>query len=356
MYAPDDGGALLGRLSTDRMKAAAAEGFTLLSTALHDLRLARLAAAVKTQLGYAGEVRCAASLSPNGNWFHAHTDASDNFFIQTSGTKRIFISPAPVQNYSRDTTTIYANGEARYNRIEMEPWEEIEPVDTASFIEVNLEPGDMLYFPAGTVHATQATSDDSITIILGYGARNFMAVLQPVLEAMLVSNPNWRHLPALGLTRAGELPAAMGDFFAARLDELRAALDTITADDLALNTELHKLLADPGADTLGMLEVPPTETNVPPVKRKETLRLSRRAPISLASGFDADGDPAVTICFANREATVAGEWTPFLLRLVEQNEFVAETAITWADNDNRYDWETVREYLEVLIGQGIIER
>jgi len=183
-----------------------------------------------------------------------------------------------------------------------------------------------------------------------------MAVINPVLEAMLVNNPNWRHLPALGLTKAGEMLVAMRDFFAARLDELRAALDTITADDLALNTELHKLLADPGADTLGMLEVPPAETSLPPVKRKETLRLTRRAPISLASGLDADGDPAVTLCFANREATVAGEWTPFLLRLVEQNEFVAETATTWAANGDRYDWETVREYLEVLIGQGIIER
>jgi hypothetical protein len=357
MYAPDEGSVLLGRLSTDRMEAAAAQGYTLLSTALHDVRLARLAAVVKTQLGYAGEVLCAVSLAPNGNWFHAHTDASDNFFIQANGTKRIIISPAPVQTYARDTTTIYADGSARYNRIEMEPWEEIEPVDTSRFIEVNLAPGDVLYFPAGTVHATQATCDDSITIILGYGARNFLAVINPVLESMLMSDPNWRHVPALGLTEAGKLPTAMRDFFAARLDELRAALDAITPDELALNVELHKLLANPGDDTLAMLDVAPSaEINVPPVQPKETLRLSRRAPISLAAGVDADGDPSVTICFANREATVAAEWTPFLLCLAEQTEFVAETATTWAANGDRYDWETTREYLEALIGQGIVER
>src|SRR5437868_2223044 len=122
MYSPDDGSVLLGRLSTDLMEAAAAEGYTLLSIALNDARLARLAAAVKTQLGYAGDVLCAASLSPQGNWFHAHTDSSDNLFVQTSGTKRIIISLSPVQTYPRDTTTIYADGSARYNRLDMEPW------------------------------------------------------------------------------------------------------------------------------------------------------------------------------------------------------------------------------------------
>src|SRR5262249_29765133 len=117
MYAPDDSKVMLNPLSPDRMEAAAAEGFTLLSAAIHDLRLARLAAAIKTQLGYAGEAICAVSLSPKGNWFQAHTDTSDNFLIQTSGTKRIFISPEPVQHCPRDTTTIYADGSARYNFI-----------------------------------------------------------------------------------------------------------------------------------------------------------------------------------------------------------------------------------------------
>ena len=52
---------------------------------------------------------------------------------------------------------------------------------------------------------------------------------------------------------------------------------------------------------------------------------------------------------------MAGEWVPFLKTMIAQQRFTAESATTWAE-EGKYPWKVVREYLEALLDQGILER
>lgn len=175
----------------------------------------------------------------------------------------------------------------------------------------------------------------------------------------LNGDPIWRNVQAFPAPDAqGELPAEAKQFLAARLDELRAALDAMTPEDLALNLEWHRRLADPGEATRANLSLTAAagadEQRL--IERGERLRLSRRAPITYAQGLDEDGDQCITAFYGDKEISIGGEWVPFLRTLIAQDQFTAESATRWTEGAVQYDWETVREYLQALLEQGVIER
>jgi hypothetical protein len=116
------------------------------------------------------------------------------------------------------------------------------------------------------------------------------------------------------------------------------------------------MIADPGESIIACLSSSPAEAESRTVHRKEVLRISRKVPLTCAEGAGSDGDNYFYLYFANREASVAEEWAPFLKTMVEKRRFTAESATEWAVDGARYPWETVQEYLQVLLGLGLLER
>lgn len=343
-------------ISSDQMEAQFDAGASMLSAHLSDTRLAQLAAALKTQLHHVGDVDARAVLSPEGTGTGAHLDKTSGILIHCEGRKRFLISDGPVMAWPRDDATFSADGTGQYNNDPNEGWEPICGVDLSHLTELVMEPGDVLCLPTGTVHATQAIDGYSLGVNLQLTHTGFLELINHVLESLLMHNPNWRHLPlatALNMT-PGQLPTEMVDFFAARLDELRATLGILTADAFVLNREWYKRIGDPGNATRANLSLTPTQDADRPVRRKDVLQLSRRAPMTYAVGTEGD-EPHCYLYYADLELSMAGEWFPFLQSLVQQDRFVAAEATRWAGNGKRYPWKMVQEYLQVLLVQGIIE-
>jgi hypothetical protein len=259
--------------------------------------------------------------------------------------------------WPRGPALLSGDGVGEYSH-DIEPWEEIQGVDMGELTEIILEPGDILYFPPGTIHVTEALSDFTHSLLLGFEHRNFLDLIRPVLERMLLANPGWRHLPLISAPsiNTGELPAEARGFFADRLAELREALDALEPDSFEFNREWQKMIANPGESIIACMSSSPAEAEGRPVQRKEVLRTSRKFPLTCAEGTGGDGDNYLYVYFANREASVAEGWVPFLKTMVEKRRFTAESAIEWAGDGERYPWETVQEYLQVLLERGLLER
>jgi len=347
-------------IEPEQMESMFASGKNLSANNIVDQNVGTFASALKARLNHPGEIIVSATLSPEGNGWPPHIDMSSVLFIQCEGSKRFAISQEPVTQWPRRSAIFSSNGTVEgYNagEEEIEPWEEIQRVDMGSLIEVVLEPGDVLFLPPGTVHATEALSESTLTIGLLFIHDNFLNLICRTLERMFISDPAWRHFPSVSPANVnpGKLPAEAAEFFAARLTELRDLINSLTPETLELNRQWQRLIADPGESTLASLSLSAAEPDNGPVQRKDLLRVSRRAPITFALGTDSDGEARLDLYFADKEVSVAGEWAPFLKTMLEKQRFTAESATRWAEY-GRYPWEVVREYLEALLDQGILER
>jgi len=345
-------------IDPDQMEWMVASGANISASSIIDQRVATLAAAIKAQLHHLGEIRAVATFSTQGNGWPPHVDAVSGLLIQCEGRKRFLISPEPVAQWPRWHTIFASDGTPASYPEDIEPWEEIERIELGSLIEVIMEPGDVLFLPPGTVHATEALSASTLNLGLMCEHTNFLRLMSRALEGMLISDPAWRHFPPVNSasTQPGELPAEAAAFFATRLAELREVVNALTPESPELHRLWQRLIADPGESILTSLPFRAAPPDSRPVRRKDLLRVSRQAPITYALGTDRDGAARLDLYFADKEVSVAGEWVPFLKTMVARQRFTAESATQWAEDGEAYAWEIVQEYLGALLDQGILER
>ncbi|MGH9721230.1 MAG: JmjC domain-containing protein [Bryobacteraceae bacterium] len=335
-----------------------AAGATISAENIKHQRVAAFAAALKTQLGHASDVSVFATLSPGTKGFPAHVDRTDAFFIQCEGVKRYLISEEPVISYPRGTISFDQQGQADLFQYDVEAWEDCPSVDMSALEEVRLEPGDLLYSPAGTVHQTEAMGGYTLNLNLLLYHTSFVDLLCSVLRSRLEQKPAWRHLPQVTRPQnlAGELPEEVKGFFAARLREASEVIQALTADAAELNREWHKLVAAPGEATLCGLSTAHGEPGKHRMaKPRDVVQLSQTLPITCASSVGADGEPEFYVYCGTSEISVSGEWVPFLRTMLRRKRFRAQSATTWGEDGKRYPWAEVKEYLDVLIEQGILE-
>ncbi|MCI0392667.1 MAG: cupin domain-containing protein [Acidobacteria bacterium] len=345
-------------IQSDQIEELFAAGANIASANLSDPRIVTLTAALKAQLKLAGDIHYGLMLSPAGNGWPVHVDRSDAISLQCQGRKRFVFTEAPVLAFPRGSIVIASDGSPESFFYDPLPWEEELRAEMGPLHEVVLEPGDVFYFPIGILHTTESLSPTSLTLNFALNHPNFFDIVMELLRNRLISNPDWRHLPMVGSSsqQPGQLPSEVAEFFAARLEELSREISSLNPAGLDLNREWQKLLAEPGEHIraqLALLSEPPASDTV---ERQDVLRPTRRAVTSYAIGTEEDGSTVLSLYMGNREVSLADEWTPFLQTMFSEERFVAESATRWAGGAEPYLWETVQEYLQVLLSQGFLER
>jgi ribosomal protein L16 Arg81 hydroxylase len=320
-------------------RASLAAGETLCASAIDgfDERLASFLARLGTRIAFPGPLLFNCYLSPDGAGFGTHLDNHSVFILQLEGAKRWRYSAAPAVAFPTENLILPAHGAVPVPR----PAEAVERPDERAFLEAVLEPGDVLYLPAGTWHRARAVGR-SLALTLMVSPFRTQQLLSAALERALLDDPRLRE--DVPLVLAGDLPrgeatAALRDHLIARLDDLRRAVAALSPLDLC--------------DAWYEAAVPPRH-RVPPAQRPSIdpsarLRLHPGEPLVY---FEADpGQIALYRGGKRYELPVAA--LPVLQRSAEAGVFPARLAVTWIATD--VEWPEVQGLLEDLVEIGVLE-
>ena len=209
-----------------------AEGFTVCvnDITLGDEELAALCLAVKSQMNFAGRVRFNCYLSPDGSGTDTHFDTSVSTTLQIEGRKRWRYAERPAVAWPPSNATLLKDGTRQWKLpwIGQQSWEQLDEVKQEDFIEVVLEPGDLLCVPAGTWHNARAIGH-SLALNMAFSPVSCNSFLTQILGELFESDESWRAgpPPALQAQDEGQLPLAVQNYFATRLQEARSKLNTL---------------------------------------------------------------------------------------------------------------------------------
>ena len=179
--------------------------------------------------------------SPDGRGYGLHFDTHPVWIVQVAGRKHWTVSQEPAV-VNPPFNVIFPPGR---DRVAL-PWITLDRPDVEDaerFMHVVLEPGDVLYIPAGGWHAARAEGP-SLALTLALGRMGTLDLLE-----FLVSQTVHRHLREV-TSRLSPLPRAAGDGqhrrdLRVRLDgdlaRVKALVQRIDADDLL---EVYASLAD----------------------------------------------------------------------------------------------------------------
>ena len=167
-----------------------------------------------------GEVECFLSRNA-GQVTSWHTDFQENFTLQLSGRKRWRLQKSTLRHPLRGCTPHYrapdvVEGQLKAGRLSDEeftfapPPENIEgPADT-----VVLEPGDVLYHPAGVWHQVEVL-EPGVSINISLMAMNYAQLTCQSLQQYLLRRSEWRECVTTGdrlSTLLENLPAMVREF------------------------------------------------------------------------------------------------------------------------------------------------
>jgi ribosomal protein L16 Arg81 hydroxylase len=194
-------------------------------------KLYAYARAVKLQLGYLGNLRFNCYLSPDGSGADTHFDARVSTTIQIEGNKRWRFSKCPAVAWPLSNAQVDSDGCPVWMApwAGYEDWERLWPVHEESFMEVILEPGDVLCLPAGTWHNAKAIGR-SLALNLAFSPVQFFSVLTRIVETEFMRRAQWRGGPppiVATEARTDTLPRELESYLADRLQELRDFLNTL---------------------------------------------------------------------------------------------------------------------------------
>jgi hypothetical protein len=324
----------------DQLDAAMASGATIIGDAL-DPRLSAFAARLKNELGVAGPVSTYASLSPTGDAALPHYDSSHVFVLQLEGRKQWKLSPRPVVVNPSRGRRISAGGEV--DSVGLLEDENIEQVPIYDLETVVLEPGDMLYVPPGTIHATLAL-EPSLSVMVNFAPPRFDALIELIVRRTLGGDPKWRGLPAAG-------PGGVNtDYVNEGLELLRGILAGIDAGSLDVQAAWYQMTANMGAlqnsyATGGR----PEPARVEPDSR---LAITDRYPVRYIKSTDPEADVRVTVYLGEQQIVDTGAGAELLQNILDRRQFVAGEARYWSGE--AYEWDVVQAYLENLVQQGLL--
>ncbi|HXU69385.1 MAG TPA: cupin domain-containing protein [Polyangia bacterium] len=171
-------------------------------------------AAIQSAIGYPAKVDAVSFWSPPSTGFGFHFDCKNALTLQLAGKKRwrhqraAAITAPPVEPFRQ-----------------AHPWAQMAPLDENELVESVLEPGDVLFLPAGTWHSVAAADDEeSLSIAIGFVPRPMHQLVTGWLDDQLKKLDPWRRTPLL------HAPAPLDA--AAGLASLRSLVAELTEERL----------------------------------------------------------------------------------------------------------------------------
>ncbi|HEU4538993.1 MAG TPA: cupin domain-containing protein, partial [Polyangiaceae bacterium] len=314
-----------------------------------DDSFARWVGDARARLGHAGRTTCSLWLSSRGEGMRPHFDAFSSLHVQLVGSKSWRVAGAPHVRAPRGAGVLLDDGTADVDATGFAP--RYERVDRASFSEVTMRPGDVLFVPSGTWHETACEEGGvsaSCSLELRHGS--FRQVVTNYLGERFSGEAFWRSMPLAPASDEGA-EARLDAFFARRIDEAIAALEALRDGRFGLKRAWAQLVADNGASDP---RPPALPRAAPTLRPDDRLAAPPGKPLTYAFGEDPPGSP---VLYLYQEGQVARLDDPtlsgFARRLVEAGEFVAGEACAWAPQ-GASDWEQVRELLGTLVESGML--
>jgi ribosomal protein L16 Arg81 hydroxylase len=190
--------------------------------------------AVAREIRYPGKIDFRGYVSPDGGGFDTHFDQRIATVLQIAGQKRWCFSRQPAVDYPEYQAVPDGKGGVKYGRTakpEQVGGEDFLPPVEAEFLEVVLQPGDLLCLPAGTWHKAKAVGW-SLALNLAFTPVRVRDLVWRIISQCLASDPAWRMgiVPALEGKEAGG-PEESRDTVAHHIRQLRILLEELERTD-----------------------------------------------------------------------------------------------------------------------------
>jgi hypothetical protein len=218
--------------------------------------------------------------------------------------------------------------------------------EEATFAEQVLEPGDVLFLPAGTWHRAEAIGY-SVALTMACVPRTMADFVDDLVRGRLSTQAEWRsNVPPvpIGATPPDRLPPAVKRFFDARIAELRREVRALRAEDLF----------EVWAHYVGAFDndlAPESSPLACVVAETDTLALAPPFPLRFV---ERRAEGTVVLYRANQRVALAAAAMPLVKRITKGRPFTAEAAATWLGEG--FGWHDVRPALQALVDAGILER
>ncbi|WP_394847637.1 cupin domain-containing protein [Pendulispora brunnea] len=312
--------------------------------------LARWVAQLRTRLGHAGRTSCSLWMSSPSRGLSTHFDMFSSIHVQLVGTKSWHVGQEAHVVAPSTASVVCANGMADVDMSGYSP--RYEHVERASFRRITLRPGDVLFVPSGTWHATECdTNEVSVSCSFEFVHATFRDVMEVYLRDRFNAEDLWRYVP-LSPPADPSAEAELTDFFAARLDETIASLSKLRQDSTELKQAWKQLIANNGSvHSRASAEAPGPAKTVHP---SDILAAPPGKPITCAFGKSEDGSP---ILFLYQDGHVVrvrdGAFFEFCTKLVSVQLFRACEGCSWKTG-SPYDWDEVQPLLEAFVERGML--
>lgn len=320
--------------------------------------LRAFAARIKAELGYPHSVYFNSYLSPPTRGTQLHFDPQSVLTIQVEGRKLWRVAPEPCIPFPLRGTSSAPIPMLSY--AERFPWTRLERPDRSTLQEILLEPGDILYLPAGTWHEPEAEADcHSLALALTFEPVSVLDLLREALDEELVADARWRRsLPLNPPASAGHGQRDLERLLDEHSDELARLLAKELPERMRA---LYARRTGRGAGTLVPDDEAAARQEPPAVQPDDRFELVQ--PTFFELRHDGAGEPFVFIsCLPTHKDSLVPHdllLDPALLafaeRLVEGQPFEARSARSWtAHGAEPWSWDAVRTTLQHLIAAGYV--
>jgi hypothetical protein len=292
----------------------------------------------------AGGAFCKLYASPAEAGFAPHLDGHHVFVLQLAGRKRWRHGNKPVRADSLLGGKIDALGRAVHTYpldgvpMQAPDGRPIAAPDLARLQTVDLAPGDLLYIPPGTWHATEAL-ETSIALSVSPPRAAIADLLLETLRARLLADPRlWPDLVAPSHARQAGMPRAIGRALHTGLQALRESVAGLDPEALALHW---------AHETFAVTTVDPT----PAADLHDDDVLTHEGFVALVARDPSTGEPAAFVFRPGVELVLPASAESFLAHLHAHPRTTVAQAIAFAS-----EWppDDTRSLLRELVAAGVL--